>query len=368
MRIFVLGTRGFPNVQGGVEKHCEELFPRIASLGYEVIVCNRTPYISKENRHDEINGIKYIQLWCPKIKSLEAIIHTFLGIIIARFKSIDILHIQGIGPALLTPFARVLGIKVVITHHGSDYKRQKWGIIAKKILKLGEYLGLKYANKTIVITKIIEEELGKKYGKIDSIVIPNGISTKEFESNDEILGKYNLTKNKYFFTACRFVPEKGLHDLIEAFEKYNGTEYKFVIAGDSDHDDNYSKSIKEIARKNNVILTGQIYGYELKELFINAGLFVLPSYHEGLPIALLEAMSYNLPVLVSNIPPHIDLELNPIRYFKTGDVNDLRNKMITLIELGIDDKEKEEYQYKIKNYYNWDIIAEKTIEVYNSIL
>ena len=136
MKIVVTGTRGIPGIQGGVETHCQELYPRIAAMGHDVTVIRRTPYVSDCNK--EYSGVRLVDVYAPRKKSFEAIVHTFLAIIKARRMNADILHIHAIGPAIMVPFARMLGLKVVMTNHGPDYDRQKWGRMAKAILKTGE--------------------------------------------------------------------------------------------------------------------------------------------------------------------------------------------------------------------------------------
>ncbi len=173
LKVVVLGTRGFPDVQGGVEKHCEELYPRLVKLGCEVTVFTRIPYIKKEKRKNEWKGIKFIHLWCPRRKAYEAIIHTFLGIIKAKSLQPDILHIHAIGPSILTPLARLLKLNIIMTHHGPDYQRKKWGKIAKFVLKLGENFGVKYSKKIIAISKGIKSHIKNHYGK-SAAYIPNG--------------------------------------------------------------------------------------------------------------------------------------------------------------------------------------------------
>ena len=127
MNIIVTGTRGIPSIQGGVETHCEELYPLMLSSGniHIMLIC-RSAYISKEKRRINYKGIDLKTLYSPKSKSFEAIVHTFLTVLYAAYKRPDILHIHAIGPNLLTPLARLLGLKVVMTHHGPDYERQKW--------------------------------------------------------------------------------------------------------------------------------------------------------------------------------------------------------------------------------------------------
>ena len=153
MHIAVLGTRGFPDVLGGVERHCEELYPRLVQLGARVTVMTRTPYIPPQNRRAEWRGINFVHLYCPRKKSLEAIIHTFLGTLRAKQLAPDILHFHAVGPSLLMPAARLLDFKAVMTHHGPDYERAKWGLLAKAVLRRGESWGVKNAHEIIAISK-----------------------------------------------------------------------------------------------------------------------------------------------------------------------------------------------------------------------
>ena len=368
MKIAVVGTRGFPGVQGGVEKHCEELYPRLVKLGCKVLVFTRTPYIPPEKRLNEWKGVKFFHLWCPRKKSLEAITHTFLAVILAKKWKPDILHIHAIGPALVIPFARALGFKIVMTHHGPDYERAKWGNLAKKVLKLGEKRGVIHSNCIIAISKGIRKHIKAKFGK-EAVFIPNGVCIPQIISPGEELRRWELKPKEYVFTACRFVPEKGLHDLIRAYQRINNPLFKLVIAGDADHETFYSRELKKLAAETpGVVLTGFVSGKRLGELFSNAGLFVLPSYYEGLPIALLEALSYGLPVLVSDIPQHKELPLENYRYFQKGNIADLSKKMLELFKKGISEKEKEKYISLIRKNYDWDQIAKKTLKVYEEIL
>lgn len=371
MRIVVLGTRGFPDVQGGVEKHCEELYPRLVSLGIDVIVITRKTYI-KEKR-DSFKGVKLIHIYSPKLKSLEAVSHTFLALFKLKKLKPDIVHVHSIGPSLLIPLIKLFGYKVVMTHHGPDYMRKKWGNLAKFVLKLGERSAVKYSDKIIVIAKWIQDYIEKKY-KRGSCFIPNGVSirllnintrTGDFKNDSLIFKKFDIEPKKYIFTAVRFVPEKGLDDLINAYSLLENTEFKLVIAGDADHETSYSKALKNLANKTDgVILTGTVYKEVLSELYSNAGLFVLPSYYEGFPISLLEALSFGVPVLVSDIAAHKEILLPDFRYFRTGNVQELSKGLKKCIQKGIDENEKQRYTDLIKTYYDWDIIAKKTLSVY----
>ena len=369
MKIVVTGTRGIPDIMGGVETHCEELFPRIVQMGHEVTVIRRKSYV-----HDSLTewkGVNLVDVETPKKKSFEAIIHTFRSINRARRLGADVLHIHAIGPALLTPYARLLGMKVVFTHHGPDYDRDKWGTVAKTILKLGERMGCMFANKVIVISEVINELIVRKYGRRDAHLIYNGVPEPDFTDYPEYFKELGIEEGKYILGMCRFVPEKNLHHLVEAFEKVKSEklkikssqaeDIKLVLAGDTDFEDDYSRSLKEQARKAGVVLTGFVKGRKLHSLLTHARSFVRPSSHEGLPIALLEAMSYRLPVIVSDIPANLEVKLNDGHYFQTGNVEQLAEKLKESVA-----RDFQRIDYPMEEY-DWDVIAEKTMNVYRSI-
>lgn len=356
MKIVVTGTRGIPNIMGGVETHCEELFPRIAAKGYDVTVIRRKSYV--RDSLIEYKGVKLIDIETPKKKSFEAIIHTFKAILKAKSLKADIVHIHAIGPALLTPMARLLGMKVVFTHHGPDYDRDKWGKAAKFMLKLGERMGTTFANEVIVISKVIDNILIKKYGRKDCHLVYNGVPEPEICDFPEYFEELGIEKGKYILGMCRFVPEKNLHHLVEAFSKIDTKGCKLVLAGDTDFEDDYSRQLKTTAKEQGVILTGFIKGRKLHSLLTHTRCFVLPSSHEGLPIALLEAMSYKLPVIVSSIPANLEVGLNKNNYFPVGNIDALADKLQQNINL----------PYIHVNYdmsaYNWDHIAEQISQIY----
>lgn len=363
MKIFVCGTRGIPNIPGGVETHCESLYPKLVTLGVNVTIARRSAYISSLDHTKNYLGIQLIDLYSPKKKSIEAIIHTSLGVLYARRKGFKVVHIHAIGPSLVIPFARLLGLKVVMTHHGPDYNRKKWGILAKALLKLGELCAAKFANEIIVISNTINSLMQEKYNRIDTHLILNGVHIPVKALTTQYIFSLELKKHNYIIAVGRFVPEKGFHDLIEAYI-HSGIQQQLVLVGDADHETDYSKELKAKAKKNDIILTGFIKGDKLNEIFTYASLFIMPSYHEGLPIALLEALSYNLDVLVSDIPANLELELHPDDYFRTGNVEELKLKMIQHLNTN---KERS-YQKLLIEKYNWDIIAKQTNAVYNQLL
>jgi glycosyltransferase involved in cell wall biosynthesis len=365
MRVFVTGTRGIPEIPGGVEKHCEELFPRIVALGHEVILSRRSSYVQDTLR--QWKGVQLIDCFAPRVKSLEAIVHTMISLIKARMLSPDVVHIHAVGPSLLVPIGRLLGLKVIVTNHGPDYDRQKWGRVAKGVLKLGELLGGIFANEVIVISEVIREIVRRRCHR-DANLIPNGVTLPVPSTGTDYLEDIGVRPGEYILAVARFVPEKGLHDLIEAFEQMSG-EYQLVIAGDADHETEYSSGLKSRSKADDrIILTGYITGEKLNQVYSHARLFVLPSYHEGLPIALLEALSYGLSVLVSDIPANKEVGLSPERYFRCGDMKDLVHRMQVLVKESPTYNESSSIKSQVAEKYNWDRIAEQTIEVYNKAL
>lgn len=364
MKIVVTGTRGIPNIMGGVETHCEELFPRIAARGFDVTVIRRTNYV--RDNLTEWKGVKLVDIESPKKKSFEAIIHTFRAINEAKRIGADILHIHAIGPALLVPYAKMLGMKVVFTHHGPDYDRDKWGFAAKTMLKLGERMGCMFADEVIVISDVIRSLIKRKYNRTRHVhLIYNGVSQPEICDFPEYFQELGIEKGKYILGMCRFVPEKNLHHLIRAYvkirEQMPNMDIKLVLAGDTDFEDDYSRDLKEKARKNGVVLTGFIKGRKLHSLLTNCRAYCLPSSHEGLPIALLEAMSYGVKVIVSDIPANLEVSLDKDDYFPVGDVDALADKLKTVIEQPL-----QHINYDMKKY-DWEKIADQVTDVYKEL-
>ena len=192
-RIAVIGLRGIPEVQGGVERHCQHLYPRLVRTGYRVTIIGQKPYISKSPYHFE--GVEIVPIWSPRKKSLESIVHTFLALIwIWRHKmNLDLIHIHAIGPALLTPLARLTGLKVVVTNHGPDYDRQKWGRFAKWVLRAGEMLGARFAHRMIAVSRTIRALMHEKHGA-DATYIPNGVILPNKIPSGPLLKTFGLTK------------------------------------------------------------------------------------------------------------------------------------------------------------------------------
>jgi len=365
VKIFVTGTRGIPDIPGGVESHCQELYPLIVKQGHKVKLSRRIPYVN--SKLVSWKGICLVDNFTPKKKNIEAIIHTFIAILEAKKWGADIIHIHAIGPAIMIPSARLLGLSVVFTNHGPDYERDKWGGLAKFVLKAGEKLGGIFANEVIVISEVIRKIIHDRCHR-DSHLIYNGVPIPVKSDSTSYIDSLGLVAGEYILAVARFVPEKGFHDLISAYGR-SGLSCKLVLVGDSDHEDDYSRDLKKMAGENpNIILTGYITGDDLHQVYSHGRLFVLPSYHEGLPISLLEALSYGLMPLVSDIPANLEVRIDANYYFKCKDTSDLKEKLVQLWNTEFTINQKAELVEFVKNKYNWQKIAEQTVDVYRSAL
>lgn len=361
----MLGLRGFPGVQGGVETHAEHLCPLLVEMGCDVTVLARSPYQPKDIG-PVWKGVKFVSLWAPKSKGLEAILHSLLGVLYAAMKRPDILHIQAIGPAIMTLPARLFGLRVVVTHHGPDYDRQKWGRFAKWVLQTGERFGMRTSNARIVISEVIRSLVRGKHG-CESTLIPNGVVLPELPDSKGALSAFGLEPGKYVLLVSRLVPEKRHLDLIEAFKQAALPGWRLAIVGASDHPDAYVKQVLDAAASTpGVVCTGLQTGQALRELYAHAGIFVLPSSHEGLPIAMLEALSYGLPVIASDIPANLEVGLPGRHYFALGSVSGLAERLGEFAAQSLTAEMRESRRTWVSERFDWRDIARRTLAVYQA--
>jgi glycosyltransferase involved in cell wall biosynthesis len=365
--IYMFGFRGFPNVQGGIETHAENLAPRLVERGQRVTVCMRSPYV--DSRADKIwRGVRTLRLWTLKSTYCETILHSLICAITAGFRRPRIVHIHGIGPAIVTPLVRAFGLRVVVTHHGEDYNREKWGWAARTVLRTGEALGMRYANRRIVVSRSIGDLVTAKYGK-PCEVIPNGVVFSHVPKQGDRIVDLGLEPGRYVLTVGRLVPEKRQLDLLRAFSNAKLPGWKLAIVGKIDHKNEYADLLaSEASRCETVVMAGFQTGDTLRQLYAHAGLFVLPSSHEGLPIVLLEALSYGLPVLVSDIPSNLEIVGDPAHIFHVGNCGELSTKLSDLTILKWSTDEREAVRRESIRRYDWADIAERTLDVYDELL
>lgn len=367
LRVTMLGLRGFPNVQGGVERHVENLSRELAHLGCRVEAIVRSPYVGKESNR-EWQGIRLSRLWSPRAKGIEPFVHTFLGVLHAAWKQPDILHIHGIGPAFFTSLGRLLGLNVVVTHHMANYENEKWNGFARAVLRFGEWTGMRHAHGRIAVSPSLAARMSKGY-RVDVRAIPNGIDPPLRIQPNAILESFGLARGKYFLTVARIDEQKRQRDLIAAFAQLGQTDWKLALVGGADYRGGYARAVEEAARAMpGVVMLGVQTGKSLAALYAGAGAFVLPSSHEGQPIAVLEALSYGCRVVLSDIAPHREIAASGARYFAPGDIAALADQLRATCQDDGEPRLDQAEQARIMRAHNWARIAESTLEVYRAAL
>lgn len=364
IKVLVLGLRGIVEVQGGIEMHCRKLYPLLARLDCAVEVIQRTPYYRRPRR-TTWHGVMLTYLWSPRISGLETAVHSLFGVLYAALKRPDILHLHAVGPALLAPLARLLGLRVVVTHHAADYRREKWGAFARLLLKAGERFGMRFAHHPIVVSEVLRDSVHDEYG-VRASLIPNGVPRLARVRTTEVLETLGLAAGRYVMCVARLDRVKRQLDLIEAFEKAAMPGWKLVLVGAIDQRDEYTRQIVRRSAENPlIVLAGFQQGKALGELFTYCGLFVLPSSLEGHPIALLEALAYGVRVLVSDLPETRALPLSDDSYFPVGDIDQLAN----LLEAAASDgRRPQNLRDVIREKYSWRRAAQLTRAVYRQVL
>lgn len=372
MKIAMIGHKRIPSREGGIEVVVEELSTRMIKLGHNVTVYNRKgKNVQDKNASDEnqklkeYKGVKIVTIPTINKKGVDAFLYSLFASIKVLFGKYDIIHYHAEGSCAMLWLPHLFHKKIVVTIHGLDWNRSKWGGFATKYIKHGEKCAVKYADKIIVLSKGVQDYFKEKYNR-ETIFIPNGVEESKIKEPKIIKEKYNLEKDNYILFLARIVPEKGLDDLIDAYNKIR-TDKKLVIAGGASHTNDYLRHIEQKVKKNkNIIMTGFVQGDELEELFSNTFLYCLPSHIEGMPISLLEAMSYGRNVLVSDIDENTQVIGKYGTSFKKGNIDDLAQK----IQESLNEKNRKNSE-DIENYilkkYNWNVIINKTIDIYKNL-
>jgi len=369
-RIAMIGHKRIPSREGGVEIVVEELSTRMAKKGYEVTCYNRGgKHVMDKNQKtmkiEEYNGVKLKKVFTIDRRGLAAMTSSFFGTLKILFSKTEIVHYHAEGPCawiwILKLFSRK---KLVVTIHGLDWQRAKWGKFATKYIKYGEKRAVKNAHEIIVLSKNVQDYFKNTYNR-DTIFIPNGVNKPEILEPNIIKEKYNIDKDEYILFLGRIVPEKGIHYLIAAFNNIK-TNKKLVIAGGASDTDSYYQELKKKSNNNkNIIFTGFVQGKELYELYSNAYIYCLPSDLEGMPLSLLEAMSYGNCCLTSDIEECSSVLDDKGLTFIKSDVIDLTRVLQYLCDNDNEVKRyKDNAQDYILNKYNWDDVVNKTLELY----
>ncbi|WP_196021198.1 glycosyltransferase family 4 protein [Mediterraneibacter faecis] len=354
--------------EGGIEIVVKELCTRMAKNGYTVTCYNRSGHHVSGAEYDKKTEYEGINQKCvPTIekKGLAAVSSSFFAALYSAFGKYNVVHIHAEGPAFFSWLPKLLGKRVIVTVHGLDWQREKWKSgFGSKFIKQGEKNAVKYADEIIVLSKGVHDYFRNQYGR-ETRFIPNGVNRPEIRKAELITDKFGLTKDSYILFLGRLVSEKGIRYLVEAFKNVK-TEKKLVIAGGSSDTDSFMKELKELAKDDKrIIFTGFVQGQMLEELYSNAYIYTLPSDLEGMPLSLLEAMSYGNCCLVSDIQECTEVVEDKALIFKKSNVQDLQNKL----QEACDRTEKiMELKQQAADYickkYNWDDVVEETLKLY----
>jgi len=362
LRVTMLGIRGFPDVQGGAEKHVEKLSCALTTLGCEVDAIVRSGYVPEMQKR--WRGIRFIRLWAPRISGAEAFVHTLLGVLRAAVDRPDILHIHAIGPAVFVPLARALGLRVIVTHHVLNYENEKWGPLARSVLRCGEWAGMRFANGRIAVSAGLATEMVQTY-QVPVSAIPNGIDRPRLIDSTGAVQAFGLAPGRYVLSVARIDEQKRQLDLIAAYARLNAPSWRLALAGGADYSTGYANAVAEAARKTpGVVMLGHQSGDALAALYSHAGIFVLPSSHEGQPIAVLEAASYGLSLILSDIPAHRELALPGARLVALGDVAALAHQLDTFFAASVPERMAAGERDRLLAKHDWLNIAQQTLAVY----
>ena len=371
LNIAMLGHKRIPSREGGVEIVVEELSTRMVKAGHCVTCYNRSGHHVSGKEFDggsfkEYKGVKLKSVLTINRKGLAAMTSSFFGAICAAFGRYDVIHFHAEGPCAMLWLPKLFGKRCIATIHGIDWQRAKWGGFASKYIQFGEKVAAKYADEIIVLSEGVQKYFMETYGR-KTVFIPNGVNRPTLRSPQLIKEKYGLDKDEYILFLGRLVPEKGITYLIEAFKNVK-TEKKLVIAGGSSDTDSFMQELKQLAEGDNrIVFTGFLQGQLLEELYSNAYLYTLPSDLEGMPLSLLEAMSYGNCCLTSDIAECAEVVEDKALLFKKSDVTDLKEKLQYACDNpDVVKKLKNGAANFICQKYNWDDVVEQTLKLYQS--
>ncbi len=372
LSIAMLGHKRIPSREGGVEVVVEELTTRMVDLGNSVTCYNRNGHhvSGKEFDNSYLNEYKGIKLeYVPTLnkKGMAAMTSSVTGAFSAALGKYDVVHFHAEGPSAMCWLPKLFGKRIIVTIHGLDHQRAKWGKVASTYIMMGEKNAVKYADEIIVLSKEMQKYFKDTYGR-ETRFIPNSVERPEVRGAEAIKENYGLEKDEYILFLGRIVPEKGLRYLIQAFKEVN-TDKKLVIAGGSSDTEKFMNELKDMAHGDERILfTGFVQGELLEGLYSNAYTYILPSDLEGMPLSLLEAMSYGNCCVVSDIPECTEVVEDKAVVFKKGDVDDLRKTIQMLCDnSGAVERYKKDAADFICNKYRWDDVVKSTLDLYKGI-
>lgn len=365
----MIGQKRTGSREGGVEVVVTELAIRMAALGHEVVCYDRSGTDINGNvapsKPYDFNGVRIVPVRTINAKGLSALSSAYFATRLAIRDCPDVIHYHAEGPSNALPLAHKAGIRTVTTIHGLDWKRAKWSRAAAHMIKRGERAAARTSDEVIVLSRAVQDYFLDEYNR-DTMYIPNGVEVKHARIASVINDRWGLKSGSYVLYLGRLVPEKRVDLLLEAFRNVN-TDKRLVLAGGSSDTADYVEHIKLMAKNDpRVVLTGFVDGELVSELYSNAYCYVLPSDVEGMPMSLLEAMSYGCCCLTSDIAECVEVLGSAGHSFSTGSAYELTRSLNELIENPSQLKQLgEKARNRVKCFHNWNSIVEKTLSLYS---
>jgi glycosyltransferase involved in cell wall biosynthesis len=358
LKIAMIGSKGLPSVFGGIEKHVKEISVRLAAAGHQVTVYGRAPFCTS----GVYDGVKVKRIPSIPTKNLDTATNSLFASIMAFFGQYDVVHFHGIGPSIFCWIPLIRKTVTVSTIHALDYRQSKWGTAARYLLKLGERRAVERAHATIAVSRIMADSLSRIYGK-KVTYIPNGATLADSPDFGET-ASLGIEPGRYALSVGRFIADRGFDTLIDAWKRID-SEMKLVIAGDARFEKDYASKIDRMA-DDSIVMPGYITGDRLDRLYAHCAFYVLPSLVEGLPISLIEAMSYSRPVIISDIPENLEVAGGIAEIFRRGDAGDLRRALESMTGKGEEERENmgQRCRKRVEEEYNWDDISRKLETLY----
>ncbi len=362
-RVVVFGLRGLDHVEGGVETHARELYPRLAALGLDVRVLVRRGYPASPATW-AARGVRLTPLWAPRGAGLEAFGHALVCTLHCLLTRPDVVHVHGIGPGAFARVLRLAGLRVVVTVHGHDYDAAKWGPVARALLRAGERRSVRDASAVVAVSHGLAGDLLADHGA-RAVVVGNGLpSWGEEPPADPALDA--LLVAPYVVVVGRLTAHKRVLDVVDALAPGSPAPagLRLLVCGDRDTDDPYAAAVEDAARRHpHVLLAGHVEPEQLPRVYRRAACLVMASSYEGLPLAVLEAVAAGCPVLLSDIPAHVELGLAPFQYYPVGDAARLAAGLAHLLSLPRAEAVAAQARCLDDPRLDWDHIARETAAV-----
>jgi len=365
MRIAAFGFRTIPPTKGaaGADKFAMELFPRLVGRGHSVVAYNRR-YPDVFVPETNFKGVQIKTFKTIKRKGFDTLLHSFKCTWdIITNNTADVVHIQNGGNSIWALPLRLFGKKVFISQDGVDWKRDKWPWYGKLYLRFSAFLTSRLPSQVIfdnvIAKKLFEDKFNKKFE-----FIPFGAEVEPVAADDAIFEKFGLEKGGYYLFVGRFIPDKGLHYLIPAFNNSNSTK-KLVLIGGSPNPSPYEKEIQSMANSR-VVFAGYVYGADVTRMMMNAFCYIQPSDVEGLSPVVLTVMGLGVPLIVSDIEENLYAVQDTATTFEKQGIESLTDK-INEAESDYDRMLMLAEKAKIRalKEFNWDKVTDDHIEIFS---